>query len=175
MPGLGFLRDLTRPAQAHVRIGAIPDEIRELLSRNLADHGQVQGLPSKFLVAELQRMGTPLPYSEARSRFVAISEHLSRALALAPDGPDAAEAAVRLLQGEFYDSFDTDPLASTQTWPQLRSQIALAESLARGELGPEAREETEFIAAILYTRAARYPQSLRVAVMPLLREALGKP
>lgn len=186
-------------AEAQYRIGAMLDEVRELLNRDLAAHGTVQGLPSTFLVAELQRQGAPLAWSEKRRRFGANTQHFERSLALAPRGPHAADAGLRLLLGRFYDSFESDPLAADESWPQLAGQIALAESLVESDLPGDAREEVEFIGAILHARAglrapdadsrrshgtsarqaiaafeARYPDSLRRALMPLLREALDR-
>jgi hypothetical protein len=186
-------------AEAQYRIGAMLDEIRELLNRDLAAHGAVQGLPSNFLVAELQRQGVPLAWSEKRRRYSANTQYFERSLALAPRGPHATDAGLRLLLGRFYDSFESDPLAANESWPRLAEQIALAEDLAARELQSDAREEVEFIGAILHARAnlrapdagsrrshgsrareaiaafeARYPDSLRNALMPILREALEK-
>jgi hypothetical protein len=189
----------TGRAEALFRIGAMLDEIRELLNRDLAVHGVVQGLPSNYLVAELRRQGAPLAWAEPRRRFGANTHYFEQALELAPRGPHAADAGLRLLQGRFYDSFDSDPLAADESWPQLAAQIALAEDLIARELQGGAREELEFIDAILHARAnltapdaasrrghgrkareaiaafeARYPDSLRSAAMPILREALDR-
>jgi len=186
-------------AEAQYRIGAMLDEIRDLLNRDLAAHGVVQGLPSTFLVAELQRQGAPLAWSQQRRRFGANTQYFERSLALAPRGPHATDAGLRLLLGRFYDSFESDPLAVDEAWPQLAAQIALAERLAARDLPGDAREEVEFIGAILHARAslrapdagarrghgtrarqaiaafeAQYPDSLRRALMPLLRETLDK-
>jgi hypothetical protein len=189
----------TERAEAQYRIGAMLDEVRELLNRDLAVHGTVQGLPSNFLAAELQRQGAPLAWSQTRRRFGANTQYFERSLALAPRGAHATDAALRLLLGRFYDSFESDPLAADESWPRLAEQIALAEGLAARELQSDAREEVEFIGAILHARAnlrapdagsrrshgrrareaiaafeARYPDSLRSALMPILREALDK-
>lgn len=186
-------------AEAQYRIGAILDEVRELLNRDLAAHGSLQGLPSTFLVAELQRQGAPLAWSQQRRRFSANTQYFEQALALAPRGPHATDAGLRLLLGRFYDSFESDPLAADESWPRLAEQIALAEGLAARELQGDAREEVEFIGAILYARAnlrapdassrrshgrkareaiaafeAQHPDSLRNALMPVLRETLDK-
>jgi hypothetical protein len=187
----------TERAEALFRIGAMLDEIRELLNRDLGVHGVVQGLPSNYLVAELRRQVVPLAWSEKRRRFGANTQYYEQALALAPRGPHATDAGLRLLQGRFYDSFASDPLAADEPWPRLAGQIALAEDLMARDLPGDAREELEFIGAILHARAnlsapdaasrrshgrkarqataafeARYPDSLRSALMPILREAL---
>jgi len=187
----------TERADAQYRIGAMLDEIRELLNRDLAAHGVVQGLPSNYLLAELRRQGAPLAWEERRRRFGANTHYFEQALELSPRGPRAADAGLRLLQGRFYDSFDSDPLAADEPWPRLAAQIALAEDLMARDLPGDAREELEFIGAILHARAnlsapdaasrrshgkkarqaiaafeARYPDSLRSAVMPILRTAL---
>ncbi|MBI2753735.1 MAG: hypothetical protein HYX46_09530 [Betaproteobacteria bacterium] len=189
----------TERAEAQYRIGAMLDEVRELLNRDLAAHGNVQGLPSNYLLAELRRHGAPLAWSETRRRFTTNTQYFEQALSLAPRGPRATDAGVRLLQGRFYDSFETDPLAADEPWPRLAEQIVLAEDLAARDLQGNAREEVQFIGAILHARASlrapdatsrrshgrkareaiatfetRYPDSLRSAVMPILRDALGK-
>jgi hypothetical protein len=188
-----------RRAEANYRLGVMLDEIRELLNRDLAAHGEVQGLPSKYLLAELGRRGNPLAYSESRRMFLSNADYFRAALRIAPQGRYAADAAWRLLQGGFYDSIEQDPLTTRDDPDALRAQIALAERLLTTTLPAAEREELEFIAAILYTRAAktlpdraaarayaskaraaveafesRYPESLRAAVMPVLREALAR-
>ena len=140
-------------ALAHLELGKTLEEIRELLNRDLAAHGKVQGLPSNYLLAELQRQGAPLAWSEKRRRFGANTQYFERSLALAPGGPHATDARLRLLLGRFYDSFESDPLAADESWPQLAGQIALAEGLAERDLPSDAREEAEFIGAILHARA----------------------
>ena len=176
-----------RRADAQYRLGAMLDEIRVLLNQDIAAHGKVQGLPSSYLVEELARRGAPLHYSQLKRRYVFIETYFAEALRL---DPGHAEARFRLLQGGFQESYDEDPLA----WhgDALASHIALAEELLALHPAHERREETEFIAAILYTRAARagsaayaakareaiaafeqrYPGSLRAAAMPVLREAI---
>lgn len=186
-------------ALAHLVLGKTLDDIRELLNRDLAAHGKVQGLPSNYLLAELQRQGVPLAWSEKRRRYSANTQYFERSLALAPRGPHATDAGLRLLLGRFYDSFESDPLAADESWPRLTGQIALAQDLAARELQSDAREDVEFIGAILHARAnlrapdagsrrshgararqaiaafeARYPDSLRRALMPILRAALDK-
>jgi hypothetical protein len=188
-----------RRALAHLDLGKTLDEIRELINRDLAAHGKVQGLPSNYLVAELRRQGVPLAWSEKRRRFGANTQYFERSLALAPRGPHATDAGLRLLLGRFYDSFESDPLAVEESWPRLAEQIALVQDLAARDLPSDAREEVEFIGAILHARAslrapdagarrshgrrareaivafeARYPDSLRNALMPILRAALDK-
>lgn len=189
----------TERAEAHYRIGLLLDEIRELLNRDLAAHGAVQGLPSNYLVAELRRQGAAPAWAARWGRFGANTHYFERALELAPRGPRAADAGLRLLQGRFYDSFASDPLAADESWPRLAAQIALAQDLMARDLPGDAREELEFIDAILHARAsqsapdtasrlshgrkarrasaafeARHPDSLRSAVMPMLREALDR-
>ncbi|MDH3320998.1 MAG: hypothetical protein OEO84_15100 [Betaproteobacteria bacterium] len=150
-------------------------------------------------MAELRRQGVPLAWSEKQRRFGANTQDFEQALGLAPRGPHAAEAGLRLLRGRFYDSFGSDPLAADEPWPRLAAQVALAEELSTHDLPDDAREEVEFIGAILHARAslrapdaasrrnhgrkaseaiaafeARYPDSLRSAVMPILRAALQR-
>ncbi len=145
------------------------------------------------------RQAAPLAWSQQRRRFGANTQYFERSLALAPRGPHATDAGLRLLLGRCYDSFESDPLAADESWPRLAGQIALAEDLAARELQNDAREEVAFIGAILHARAsrrapdagsrgghgtrarkaiaafeARYPDSLRRALMPILREALDR-
>jgi len=187
----------TDRAEAHVNIGAMLDEIRELLNRDLAIHGEVQGLASNYLIAELKRLGTPLAYSDSRRYFLANSAHYRMALETGFNGPLEQEAKFRLLRGEFYDSFDFDPLQSDQTWEQLREQMVLVDDLVANTVSEPNREEVRFIAALVYARMAKsapdaktaaefgnktmkaaddfereYPDSMRSAAMPVVRDAL---
>lgn len=185
-----------RRAEALYRIGLMLDEVRDLLNADLAAHGKVQGLPSGYLVAELSRLGMPLARAAAEGRFLSNRRYFEEALALAPDAALAADAGLRLLQAGFYESFEQDPLDWRGDRRELAAQIALAEGLLQSVPAPAQREEIDFIAAILYTRAARmpwrdaatryaakarrasgdflarYPDSMRAAAISVLREAL---
>ena len=185
-------------ARAHLDLGKTLDEIRELLNRDLAAHGRVQGLPSNFLMSELKARGAELAFTEETNRFLANVQHYRDALRLEPSGPVAADAAFRLLQGTFYDSFNIDPLQpGAQTRAQLAEQIRLGEELLKMHPNHGEREETAFILAIHYVQAARaakgaqeqaafakkartlageflktYPDSIRAAALPHLLESL---
>jgi len=187
-----------RRARAQLDLGKTLDEIRELLNRDLAAHGRVQGLPSSFLMSELKARGAELAYSRESNRFLPHLQYYREALKLELSGPLAAEASFRLLQGYFYDSFAGDPLhPGAQTRAQLAEQIRLAEALMKMQMPDGEREETAFILAIHYMQAARsgrnaaeqtafankaralagefatsYPQSLRVATLSNLLESL---
>jgi len=188
---------VAKRARAAYDLGAMLDEIRELLNRDLAAHGEVQGLASNYLIAELQRRNTPLAHSPARKRYLSNTSYFAQSLRLSPQSDFAVDAAFRLLQGTFYDGFDADPLQSDESWEALRAQIGLGEGLALKRLAGERREEAEFILAVRYVRAAkrapeatltrgyaekartalagfeqRYPESLRAAAIPVLRDAL---
>lgn len=183
-----------RRAEAHYRLGVLREEIGERLNAELEAHGEVRGLGARLLLEELRSRDAPLARDETTGRYLPEDEHYARARALAPRAPFAADAGVRLLRARFYRSFDTDPLAWQADERALGEQIALAQDLLTAHPDHPAREEIEFIAAILYTRAARlpqgaaryaqkaraateafearYPTSLRAAAMPVLREAL---
>lgn len=184
-------------AEASVALGRMLDEVRELLNRDIATHGKVQGLPSNYLVAELRATGAPLNF--AQGRYLAHVEYYREALKLAPDGPFAAEATLRWMRGAFYDSFDDDPLvARGQTPEQLREQIALGERFAQRYPAHPELEEAQFILLVNTVRAARaapdaasrgalagrakqsaqaflgrYPDSMRAAAVPVLLEGLA--
>lgn len=188
-------------ADAAARLGRMLDEIRDLLNRDLDAHGSVQGLPTQYLVRELKKKGLALEPSPALGRYPANVGWYREALRLAPDGPHAAEACFGYLQGEFYDSFDADPLRPRhQGWNELQEQIALGERTVKLRPAPPATEEAKFILAVLYTRAvriapdrktrdqyseraraaiaefrSRYPESLRVAALPILLENIDRP
>ncbi|UCH49864.1 MAG: hypothetical protein JSU95_08940 [Betaproteobacteria bacterium] len=189
--------DTAERAKAYLRIGVMLDEIRGYLNRDLAVHGEVQGLASTYLVAELKRVGTPLAYSASRNYFTANSDYYRMALELGLNSILAREARLRLLRGEFYDSFDVDPLETSQSPEQLAQSVALVEQLLATVSSEPDLEEVRFIAAIVYARAAQaatdaaaraeyrgkalayvdafigdYPDSLRSAAMPVVRAAL---
>ncbi len=185
-------------AEAHFSLGRLLDEIRELLNRDLAAHGRLQGLPTEYLVRELNRHGMPMQVDQQLGRYPSNVHHYREYLKLQPDGARAADALFGILQGSFYDSFDADPMqARSQDWTQLQSEIAVGEALERRAPAYSQREEARFILAVLYTRGARaapnpvtaaeharrarsaiadfqarYPDSLRTAALPLLLESL---
>lgn len=184
-------------AMAQLRIGVMLDEIRAYLNRDLAVHGEVQGLASNYLVAELESLGTPLAYSRTRNYYIANSGYYRTALELGLSSAVAREARLRLLRGEFYDSFDVDPLQTRQSAEQLRTNLALVDELVSSISREPDLEEVRFMAAIVYAWAAKsasdarqqaeyrstalahidlfessYPDSLRSAAMPVVRDAL---
>lgn len=183
-------------AQASYALGSMLDEIRDLLNRDIATHGKVQGLPSEYLVAALVSGGAPLATTPGSVRFPANLDYYRESLRLAPDGPIAGDASLRLLQGYFYDSFSDDPLAPrAQTWAQLQQQIRVGERFLQRYPAHAGREEAEFIVAVHYLQAARaapdaserpryalrardalsgfqrrYPDSMRVSAVEVLLE-----
>jgi len=184
-------------AQACLQIGEMLDEIRALLNRDLAVHGQVQGLASAYLVAGLERTGTPLAYSPSRNYFTANSDYYRTALELGLSDGLAQRARMGLLRGEFYDNFSGNLLDAGQTSRQLQEQLAVADTLLGDALPEPDMEEVRFIATILYARAAKsasgsgeraayrdkalilasaferdYPDSLRAAAIPVVRSSL---
>lgn len=184
-------------AEAAYQVGRLLDEIREFLNRDIASHGQVQGLASHRLVLELKARGTPLrPLPDGR--FAANTGYYREALLIDPSGAREADALFRLLKGHFYDSFDDDPLSPReQTWTMLAQQITCGERLLVRAPRYIELEEARFILLIHYIQAARgapesgtrrdymtkadaaltqfeqlHADSLRAAVLPLLRERL---
>ncbi len=143
-----------RRAEAFYDLGRLVDEIRELLNRDIAMHGKVQGLPSNYLVAQLQARAVDLKPAPDTGRFGPGVSYYRSALDLDPDVA-RGDAAYRLLVGEFYDGFDADPLATRWPWGRLQEQVRLAERLrARQPAHPEL-EEIEFILAVVCLQSAR--------------------
>lgn len=188
-------------AAAATQLGRTLDEIHDLLNRDLAAHGRIQGLPTEYLIRDLKAKGLPLEVSPALGHVPANLSWYREALRLSPDGPHAGEASFGWLKGDFYDSFDTDPLhPRQQSWADLHEQIALGERTIKLQPAYPEIEEARFIVAVLYTRAARvapdrherakyaaqarasiaefqsrYAESLRTAALPMLLQALGPP
>jgi hypothetical protein len=143
-----------RRAEAYYDLGRLVDEIRELLNRDIAMHGKVQGLPSNYLVAQLQARAVELKPAPDTGRFGPGVSYYRSALDLDPDTA-RGDAAYRLLVGEFYDGFDADPLATRWPWPRLQEHVRLAERLrARQPAHPEL-EEIEFILTVVCLQSAR--------------------
>jgi hypothetical protein len=185
-----------RKAEAAYQAGLVLDRIRELLNLDLQAHGEVSGLASKYLLAELTARKHAPDFSQPRRRYLSNARYFRQALRLAPAAPFAADAGFRLLDGLYDDHFADDPLGAADAAGITGELIRLAEDLdARYPLHPR-REEIAFISAILYTRSARdcaadgggllrkaraaiaefeqrYAGSLRAAAMPVLREALA--
>lgn len=179
-------------ADAHYDLARMLDEIRELLNRDVAMHGRVQGLATHLLMKELKgRNLEPVP-SPASGRFPVPALHYAEALKLDTDAR-GGDAAFRLLTGRFYDSFDADPSRSRLSWPELEEQIRLADRLASRKPPHPEQEEIEFVAAVQQVQAAglvpdraravehmkraqaaaaafsrRYPDSLRNAALDVL-------
>lgn len=186
-------------ARAQAELGRMLDEIRELLNRDLAAHGRVQGLPSNFLMSELAARGSPLAFSAGRNRFGANLQYYRESLRLDPAGPAAADAMFGLLQGHFDDSLGADPLRPEgQDADRLAAQIRIAEDYLERYPRHAGREEARFILAIHYMQAARaagqdggrqrhlqqaqravagflrdYPDSLRAAALAQLLEGVA--
>jgi len=183
-------------AKSSVVLGRLLDEIKELLNRDIASHGQPQGLATLYLLQALRERGVALEVSTRLRRYPANVAYYRTALQLDANGPAATEARVRLLQGHFYDSFDQDPLKPRhQTGVQLEEQIRHGEALLRHPVPEPDGEEVRFILAVHYLQAAaaaadsgtrsayaararesiarfkaRYPDSLRVAALDVLGE-----
>jgi tetratricopeptide (TPR) repeat protein len=185
-----------RRAEANVALGRDLDEIRELLNRDLASHGKVQGLPSNLLIARLKAVGAPLSWSDSLGRYAAAVGYYQAALELDPNGRLANDAIYGYLYGTFYDGFRDDPLQPlTRDAALLRTQLDLGERFIREFPRDRNLEEVKFITAVLYVRAARaggtdasrsaararellrqferdYPNSMRTAAVPVLLDAL---
>jgi hypothetical protein len=193
--GLATVRGKAPPrarAEAHYDLGRMLDEIRELLNRDVAMHGRVQGLPTHLLMKELKGRGLELAGSPPSGRFPVPAVQYIDALKLDPDA-HGGDAAFRLLTGRFYDSFDADPSRSRLSWPDLEEQMRIAERLAARKPSHPELEEIEFVLAVQHVQAAvlvpdrarasehqkraqaaaaafsrRYPDSLRNAALEVL-------
>ena len=143
-------------AQAHVALGRMLDDIRDLLNRDLATHGRVQGLPTNYLLAEFRSRGLEFQLAAAGNRFLASPHYYREALRLDPQGARADDALLGLLRGHFYDSFSSDPLRpSGQTWALLVEQIRIGETFLKAYPRHAEREEAAFIVLIHYVQASR--------------------
>jgi len=183
-------------ADAALSLARMLDEIKELLNRDIASHGRVQGLPSQMLGDRLKQSGHPMVWLDTLGRFGAPVDLYKTAFELDPKGKRSNEALVGYLFGSFYDGFREDPLKPTQSdGANLQPLIEIGERLARDNPREPSVEETRFITAILLVRAARagvgdrrfrsarardlltqfqrdYPDSLRSAAIPVLLDAL---
>lgn len=182
-------------AEAHLALARMQDEIRDLLNRDLAMHGRVQGLPSNLVVERFKAIGTPLTWSERLNRFGAPVEHYAAAYDLDPKGPGANDALYGVVYGKFYDSFRDDPLTSLDVEPaSSNALIDAGERFVRDFPRDANLEEVRFIVAVASVRVSRsggdakrnatrarellerfrqdYPDSLRAAAVPVMLEAL---
>jgi hypothetical protein len=183
-------------ADAALSLAKLQDEVRELLNRDIASHGRIQGLPSQLLVDRLKQAGHPLVWLDAFGRFAAPVELYKKAYDLDPKGKRSQEAQAGFLLGSFYDGFRDDPLKPIHPDDaNLRLLIETGERLSREYPHEPSAEEVRFITAILQVRAARagvgdqkmrsararelmaqfqrdYPDSLRSAAIPVFLDAL---
>jgi hypothetical protein len=170
-------------ADAMVSLARMLDDIKELLNRDLASHGRIQGLPSQLLVDRLRQVGHPLVWSEALGRFGAPVDLYKTALDLDQKGKRAHEALAGMLKPILADGAQLQPL------------IEAGERLVKEYPRDPSTEEARFVTAILQIRAARagvgdrrvrsararemmtqfqrdYPDSLRSAAIPVFLDAL---
>lgn len=184
-----------RRAEANLALARMQDEIRDLLNRDLAMHGRVQGLPSNLVVERFKTLGAPLPWAERLGRFGAPVEYYAAAYDLDPKGPDANDALYGVVYGRFYDGFRDDPLTSLDAEPAASNALIDAgERFVRDFPRDANLEEVRFIVAVAWVRVARighdarrnsararelleqfrkdYPDSLRSAAVPVMLEAL---
>lgn len=183
-------------ADAAASLGRMLDEIRDLLNRDIATHGRVQGLPSNLLVERLKQAGSPLAWAERLGRFAAPVEWYRGSLDADPRGRRSGEALFGWLSGSFYDGFRDDPLKPlVPDGPALLQLVEAGERFVREFPRDANAEEGRFITAILRVRAARaglperkvhaararellrdfqrdFPDSLRSAAVPVLLDAL---
>ena len=183
-------------ADAALSLAKMLDEIRELLNRDIASHGRIQGLPSQLLVDRLKQTGHALVWIEPLGRFGAPVELYKTALDLDPKSKRSHEALAGFLFGSFYDSFRDDPLKPINAeGTSLHSLIETGERLARDYPREAFVEEARFITAVALVRAVRagfgdrkmqtakarelmtrfqrdYPDSLRSAAIPVFLDAL---
>ena len=166
-------------AESAFALGRMLDEIRDLLNRDVAAHGRIQGLSTEYLVRELKRKGLTLELSPALGRFPANVSWYREALRIAPEGAHTNDAMFGILQGEFYDSFDADPLqARAQPWSGLQDQIALGEQLIkRAPAHPRRRGDKVHPRRALHARRARCarPQDRRAIRRSSARVDCGLP
>lgn len=186
-----------RRAEAHLGLARLQDELRDLLNRDLAMHGKVQGLPSNLVIERLKAAGAPLPWSDRLGRYAAPLEHYRAALELDGKSVHANEALFGLLYGSFYDSFRDDPLQSLADEPATsRALIEAGDRLVTEYPADPNVEEARFIVAVAHVRLARagvdarrsaararellgrfqrdYPDSLRAAAVPVMLDALPR-
>jgi hypothetical protein len=143
-------------AEALYALGENVARVTAELNRDLLAHGGDLGLATSVLAGELNRRGIHLSYSAPAKRYKAYLPPYEDYLAVAPEGPRAADAGFHILAGRFYDSFVADPFRLIDLdWPGLTDQISRAEELLARYPAHEDREEILFILGVDCVRAAR--------------------
>lgn len=184
-------------ATAQLDLARMQDEIKELLNRDLAMHGKVQGLPSNALIERLRAADAALPWSETLQRYAAPLPRYEVYVVTATRGERVNEALFGAITGYFYESFRDDPLQPLPgAMKQSDKHIGYSERFIN-EFPKDANiEEVRFIAAILHLRAAReranakshgarakelliafrkdYPESMRAAAVPVLLDEIPR-
>lgn len=143
-----------RRAAALYDLGLLVDELRELLNRDIATHGKVQGLPSLVLVKELRARSVALDPAPDFGRYGSGAGYYRAAVELDPEVA-RGDGQHRLLLGEFYDGFDADPLATRWPHERILEHVRLGDHLrTRWPAHPNA-EEVHFILVVTCVQAAR--------------------
>jgi hypothetical protein len=100
-------------AEALFLLGLEADALATLMSDEVIAHGDQEQLLLDLGLERTREMGIAISYSREKQKFFYDGAAFREYLALAPQGPQAARAAYKVIEGEFYQSPGTDIAAVT--------------------------------------------------------------
>lgn len=102
---------LAERAEASFMMGMEAEALATLMSDEVIAHGNQEQLLLDLALERTKELGVAISYSREKRKFFYDGAAFRDYLTMAPDGPQAAKAGFKVLEGEFYQSSGTDPKA----------------------------------------------------------------
>ena len=164
-------RDITKVSSseserghAYVTIGKLLVELKSFFNRDIATHGEINGLATKYLIATLDDSGLDLKFSKRKNFYEFDSSFFEKAITSELDSGVRTIALGELIKGNFYQSFDGDFLETRLPSGKLKEDAERFEKLMGMQIHDSIDEELLFIGFILNARVAIHKgdQAMRV-------------
>jgi TolA-binding protein len=95
-------------AEAIYLLGLEADALASLMSDEVIAHGDQEQLLLDLGLARTRELGVAIAYSREKRKFFYDGAAFREYVAAAPEGPQAARANFKVIEGEFYQSTGTD-------------------------------------------------------------------
>jgi hypothetical protein len=164
-------RDITKVSSseserghAFVTIGKLLVELKSFFNRDIATHGEINGLATKYLIATLNDSGLDLKFSKRKKFYEFDSSFFEKAITGELDSGVQTIALAELIKGNFYQSFEGDFLETRLPPGKLNEDAKRFEKLMGMQINDSIDEELLFIGFILNARVAikKGGQAMRV-------------
>jgi hypothetical protein len=151
-------------SHAYLTIGKLLVELKSFFNRDIATHGEVNGLATKYLFATLDDSGLDLKFSKRKNFYEFDPSFFEKAIRGELDSGVKTIALGELIKGNFYQSFDGDFLETRLPSEKLKEDAERFEKLTGMQISESIDEELLFIGFILNARVAIHKgdQAMRV-------------